>query len=388
MLDVSGEKMKPLFYFILLLAVNLSATELDISKMRDSKTIMDKVNKGFDVNAVRSSDGYTLLHYAAEIGDAKLVKFLISKGSEINPSMQRGNTPLSTAITFGKKDVVRALLEAGVDPNHKLGQDDYKRSHFHFYINKERKIDKTIFDLFIAKGADLETRDSFDETPLITCGGLEYAMLNNAKYLLQAGADVQAANKFGKTALMSAVYSKNIELIKTLLKAGAPVDQKDNEGGTALLTMIGMGNFDEQPKIAVMKILLDAGANINETNNAGNSVLHESLFAGDSEMRKFFVSKNVDSSIVNKKGKTALDQAIDNDNLTAAKTLLSVERNINRLDKYGSTMLHSAILNEKYELVKLLLQAGADKEAKDKWGKTAVEFAERQGNQKMIELLR
>ena len=51
-------------------------------------------------------------------------------------------------------------------------------------------------------------------------------------------------------------------------------------------------------------------------------------------------------------------------------------------------MLHSAILNEKYELVKLLLQAGADRAAKDKWGKSAVEFAERQGNQKMIDLLK
>ena len=59
--------MKPFYNFLILisLAINVSATELDISKMRDSKTIMDKVNKGFDVNAVRAEDGYTLLHYAA-----------------------------------------------------------------------------------------------------------------------------------------------------------------------------------------------------------------------------------------------------------------------------------------------------------------------------------
>jgi len=376
------------FLFLSTVIFNLAATELDISKMRDAKTIMDKVNKGFDVNAVRSSDGYTLLHYAAEIGDAKLVKFLIDKGSEINATMKRGNTPLSTAIGFSKNEAIKAFLEAGVDPNHKLSDSDYKRSHFHFYITKARKMDKGIFDLFIAKGADIETRDSYNETPLLTAAGQDYNMTDNAKYLIKAGADIQATGKAGKTALMNAVYSKNTELIKALIKAGAPVDQKDNDGNTALISMISMGNFEEQPKIAVMKILLEAGANINETNNAGNTVLHESLFEGDSEMRKFFVSRNADSSIVNKKGKTALDQAIDNDNMTAVKTLLKIEKNINRLDKFGSTMLHSAILNEKYELVKLLLEAGADKEAKDKWGKTAVEFAERQGNQKLIELLK
>ena len=383
--------MKPFYNFLILisLAINVSATELDISKMRDSKTIMDKVNKGFDVNAVRAEDGYTLLHYAAEMGDDKLVKFLISKGSEINPIMTRGNTPLSTAIAFRKKEAVRALLEAGVDPNYILGQDDYIRSHFHFYINKERKIDKAIFDLFISKGANLETRDFFDETPLITAAGLEYSMTDNAKYLLKAGADIQAENKHGKTALMTAVFSQNMELIKTLLKAGAPVDQKAKDGNTALVAMIGMGQEREKEKIAIMKILLDAGANINEPNKEGDTALHECIKSKwYVEMLKFLVSKNPDSSIKNAKGKTALDQAIINENMEATKILLKIEKDINRLDSYGSTMLHSAILNEKYELVKLLLEAGADKAAKDKWGKSAVEFAERQGNQRMIELLR
>ena len=383
--------MKPFYNFLILisLAINLSATELDISKMRDSKTIMDKVNKGFDVNAVRAEDGYTLLHYAAELGDAKLVKFLISKGSEVNPIMKRGNTPLSTAITFGKKEVVRALLEAGVDPNYILGQDDYKRSHFHFYINKERKIDKAMFDLFISKGANLETRDFFDETPLITAAGLEYSMTDNAKYLLKAGADIQAENKHGKTPLMTAVFSQNMELIKTLLKAGAPVDQKAKDGNTALVGMIGMGQEREKEKIAIMKMLLDAGANINEPNKEGDTALHECIKSKwYVEMLKFLVSQNLDSSIKNAKGKTALDQAIINENMEATKILLKIEKDLNRLDNYGSTMLHSAILNEKYELVKILLQAGADKAAKDKWGKSAVEFAEGQGNQKMIGLLK
>lgn len=377
------------FIFITTLAINLSATELDISKMRDSKTIMDKINKGFDVNAVRSEDGYTLLHYAAEGGDVKLIKFLISKGSEINPIMKKGNTPLSTAIGFSKNEAIKSLLEAGVDPNHKLGESDYNRTHFHFYINKARKIDKGIFDLFISKGANLEARDFYDDTPLITAAGLEFSMTDNAKYLLKAGADIQAENKHGKTALMTAVFSQNIELIKTLLKAGAPVDQKAKDGNTALVGMIGMGQEREKEKIAIMKMLLDAGANINEPNKEGDTALHECVKSKwYIEMLKFLVSKNPDSSIKNAKGKTALDQAIINENLTAVKTLLTIEKDINRLDSFGSTMLHSAILNEKYELVKLLLQAGADKAAKDKWGKTAVEFAEGQGNQKMIDLLR
>lgn len=382
--------MKHLYSLLLFLFLitNLQSADLDISKMRDPKSIIEKVNKGYDVNSIRSSDGYTLMHYAAELGNLELVKFLIKKGSHLNPAMKSGGTPLSVAINFNKKEIIKVLLEAGVDPNYKLGDSDSKRSHFHYFIARTRKIDKSIFDLFLAKGADIETKDFYTETPLITASQLEHSMKDNAKYLIDAGADLNAGDQFGKTPLMNAVFSQNFELIKILLQSGAKVDQVDREGSSALIAMINMGagvDADKQ-KPKIMELLLAAGSDIDLRNKDGNTALHMAVVGGRQSILDYLIQKNPDSSIQNKNKKTALDQAIINENWDAVKSLLTIEKDINVLDSYGSTKLHSAIINEKVELIKILLEAGADKETKDKWGKSSIELAKSLGNQKIISL--
>ena len=50
--------------------------------------------------------------------------------------------------------------------------------------------------------------------------------------LLNAGADVNAMNSFGMTALMAAASgNENPEVITTLINAGADVNAKGNDGG-------------------------------------------------------------------------------------------------------------------------------------------------------------
>ncbi|TGL45217.1 ankyrin repeat domain-containing protein [Leptospira perdikensis] len=365
----------------------LFATELDLSQMRDPKTIKDKVNKGFDVNAKRSADGYTLLHYAAELGNPDLTKFLLSKGAKANETMIRGNTPLSTAIGFDKTEIIKILLEAGVDPNETLGEFDYKRSHFHYYMIKTRKFDPNIFRLFISKGANIETTDSFTETPLISAASLDFNYIHHAKNLMDAGANTNAQTNFGKTPLMVSVFIRHFALVDEFIKRGANIELEDSDGNTVLLAMINTGN-DHSDKPKLFQMLLQAGANPNHQNKEGDTALHLSVIGHSYEILDLLTKQNVDSNLRNSKSVTALGQAIINENWKAVKILLTIEKNINGLDKYGSTMLHSAILNEKMELIKLLLEAGADPQTKDQWGKSAIEFAERQNNPKVLKLLK
>ena len=365
----------------------LLGTELDLSQMRDPKTIKEKVNKGYDVNAKRSVDGYNLLHYAAELGNVDLTKFLLSKGANANEAMIRGNTPLSTAIGFDKTEIIKILLEAGVDPNYQLGESDYKRSHFHYYMIKTRKFDPTIFNLFISKGANLETTDSFTETPLLSTASIDFKYIHHSENLMNVGANINAQSKFGKTPLMVAVFVRHFALVEEFIKRGANIELEDSDGNTVLLAMINMGN-DTTDKPKLFQILLQAGANPNHQNKEGGTALHLSVIGHSFEILELLTKQNVDPSIRNQKGVTALGQAIINENWRATKILLTIEKNINGLDKYGSTMLHSAILNEKFELIKLLLEAGADPQTKDQWGKSAIEFAERQNNPKVLGLLK
>lgn len=382
--------MKPLALILSLSFITfpLISKELDLSKVRDPISYINKVKQGFDVNAVRSSDGYTLMHFAAETGSVELLNLLIERGAEKNPKMDRGDTPLSTAISFDKKEIIRILLEVGVNPNYQLGIADYNRTHFHYYLAKARKIDRYIFEMFVKKGANLESTDSFGETPLMTLASVGTS-LDGVQFLIGAKTNVSAQNKFGRTALMSAAFTKNESVIKALLASGAQLEQRDKEGNTVLIAVVktGTGAGDEEKKLNVIKLLLKEGASPNAKNGEGNTVLHEAVISQSFLILEYLTSLQLDFNARNNKQVTALDQAIINENWEATKILLTVETDINGLDKYGSTRLHSAILNNKVELIKLLLNAGANKNVKDKYGKSAVEFAISLGNDEVIQVL-
>lgn len=83
-----------------------------------------------------------------------------------------------------------------------------------------------------------------------------------ASQLLGAGADVNARDAYGATALMNAAHSGNMEMVETLLAAGAEVDAKDELGWTAL--MKACFNADLNRGFAeVVQRLIAAGADPN-----------------------------------------------------------------------------------------------------------------------------
>lgn len=368
---------------------SLFAVDFEVGRNTTPKSVLDSIKRGFDVNAVRKIDGYTPMHYAAETGSVELASELILRGSTLNPITFTRQTPLALAIQFEKKDLIRIFLEEGVDPNFKLGELFDGRSHFHYYITKTRKLDKYIFDLFLKKGANLETKDRFEETPLITIAQSSTDKKEHLQFLLSAKANIRAQAKGGKTALMGAVFTQNPEFIKILLSAGAPIDQKDSQGNTALIAMVNMGTSEngEILKPNIMRLLIDSGAKVDETNLLGNTALHEAVVGSKIELLELLGSSNAYTGLANKKSLTSLDQAIINENYKVVESLLKYEKDLNALDQYGSTKLHNAVINEKYVLIKLLLQAGADKNAPDKWGKTPINVAETMKLTKALELL-
>ena len=123
------------------------------------------------------------LLYAAKNKDIITVKNLLAKseGIDINAVDEDGNTALMLAAFFAKKDIVRALLDAGADVNVK---------------NK--------------KG----------NTALIIAAW--HGRINMVKLLLAKGVDINVKDKYGNTALkIATVIRINKEIARMLLKAGA-----------------------------------------------------------------------------------------------------------------------------------------------------------------------
>ena len=69
---------------------------------------------------------------------------------------------------------------------------------------------------------------------------------DTAKALLEAGADLEAKNNNGGTALMLAALNGNTDTAKALLEAGADLEAKNNNGGTALMSAAQQGHTEIQ----------------------------------------------------------------------------------------------------------------------------------------------
>ena len=74
--------------------------------------------------------------------------------------------------------------------------------------------------------------------------------------LIERGANLRAADKFGVTALMLAADRGNTDVVRRLIEAGADIHARSHDGRTAL--MEAAGSLENQVEMVTM--LLDAGA--------------------------------------------------------------------------------------------------------------------------------
>ena len=134
-------------------------------------------------------------------------------------------------------------------------------------------------------GADVNAKDENGRTALME--GTTYAA-SNTKELLDAGADVNAQDKDGRTAMMTAALTKYpatspAVIIEVLLNAGADTNLRDKDGQTALMKLMqDPYKSDKRGRIvdtssrdmsSAVRLLLNAGADINAQDKDGKTAL-------------------------------------------------------------------------------------------------------------------
>ena len=106
---------------------------------------------------LRTSEGFTPLHLTAGTGRDECVRLLLSFGADVDAVDPLGRTAVFLATDPGDTRIIRILLEAGarVDIPDRYGQTPLFRS-----------ADPEIVRMFLAAGADPNTRDKDRQTPL------------------------------------------------------------------------------------------------------------------------------------------------------------------------------------------------------------------------------
>jgi hypothetical protein len=94
------------------------------------------------------------------------------------------------------------------------------------------------------------------------------------RQLLDKGANIEAKDKDGETALIVAAWWATTDVVRLLLAKGANIEAKN----TALIVAAVMG------KTEVVKLLLARGANIEGKDNYGQTALNLAIEAGNTEV--------------------------------------------------------------------------------------------------------
>ena len=103
-------------------------------------------------------------------------------------------------------------------------------------------------------------------------------------------------------------YNGNLEMVRFLLEQGANANAKDNQGTTALIGAAYNGHAE------IVKALLAYGADSNAKQYDGQTALMGAAFRGHAEIVKILLADGADVSAARKDGATALTAARTGDN--------------------------------------------------------------------------
>lgn len=195
---------------------------------------------------------YSGLHAAAATGDAATAARLIATGVNVNVRDSYRRTPLHVATFAKQRDIITLLAKAGADLN------TQERDRYDAVTIASVADDVETLRLLLKLGATAKAITSrYDGTALIAAAHLGHDEV--VKALIAAGAPLDHINNLGWTALIEAIVlgkggPRHTETLRALVQAGANVNIADRNRVTPLQLARGRGYRE------MVSILEKAGA--------------------------------------------------------------------------------------------------------------------------------
>lgn len=330
---------KELVEFLLSKGANLDIKDSDgetvLSYSENKPEILKLlVSNGLNPNS-KDSDGQPILNTSIRNSDTDLVRLLLEKGANVkyNPE-EEYYSPMYAAIYSENKDIIKMLIEAGIDINQKI---EFETEYDYYLVPIiQWAVDKKYNDivkLLLEKGSTFEN-DDFS----IVYGLIRNKDFDNFKLMIEKGLKLnEVREETDKLPILNWAIKNNYDDIALLAI---------NKGADFNFGVVGLKPINlllENKKIELIKAIVEKGFDINEYLYEGNNL-------------------------------TLLSWSVVNKNLELASFLVDKKVDTNKLLPNGMTALMIAAQNNDIEMVKILLKGGADMKLKNSSGKTAIDL--------------
>ena len=407
-------------------------TALMLAGMKEFNNVLERaISRGKSSTQIRSILFAEVLKIKASGKRLELVKILLQFGANADLQDFNGQTALTLAASFGFDIISELLLQSGasIDLQDKSGSTPLM---FAASIDSEgvdpeswAALGRTV-EILLKNKASLDITNDKGQTALNVAeqvGNSRFVEViqiytTNVKLfdsvksenvdglvdILEDGANIDAKDQTGFTALHHAAYEGNLELVKLILSYNASLDIQDLKGQTPLIVAATFG-FDE-----IVDILLKNKASVDIQDSNGNTALmfaagiqkgtvDETFWEGLGRTIKILLKNGASLSIKNIKGENAdmiaanvendrfaklvenneenirMFSAIESENIEAISSLLADGVSIDITDDKGQTPLIHAALKGSVPLVEFLLENNADVDIQDNNGYTSLLLA-------------
>ncbi|CAL4144116.1 unnamed protein product, partial [Meganyctiphanes norvegica] len=331
------------------------------------------LDEGADISVVlpkyRGCPHVNLVCVAAIRGHAEIIAKLHYNKAELNFFTKVGFNPLHLAVINNHPNVLRKLVNLGMDPN---STTNNKHAATALHIASRLGLVKCTEQL-IALGASVNSRDKNQLTPLMRAS--ECNKVDCIKVLLSNGGDTSATTDAGWDVGHIVARKGSSDVFNYLLKRGHNLKKINHRG----LTSINIA--DEYGHPHIYERIFD-------------SDLIEAVAAGDQKAADEALARGADALIIlseykHKHNVNLICIAAIEGHADVIKLLQSYGANLKHSSKAGLNALHFAAYRCHLQVLNVLVDLDVDVKAptEDEHGLTALHIAAEQGHQIFVEQL-
>jgi uncharacterized protein len=425
------------------------STALHWAVYRGEVTEVERLLRAGADESATTRYGVTAMSLAAEAGNAQIIRLLLKAGANADSPNPEGQTALMAVARTGNVEAAKLLLRAGAKVN---ARERWGGQSALMWAAAQRQPE--MVRLLARQKAELDARSIVREWPRkITAepreknmdrGGLaaiHYAAREGCvgcmKELLDAGAEIDLTDGRGSTALLLAIMNQHFDTAKFLIEAGADVQVWDLYGMSPLYAAVDMRvvpqglradipSDDRTTSLDIIRLLLARGANVNaqlklplpartpafaggradkRLHNIGATPLLRAAVGADVEVMQVLIDAGALVDLPLADGTTPMLAALMPSssrapNKTEAQALAAIRllkaasadpkaavtrsstalhlihsHGMNEARVRGSTALMMATVQRWTEVMKQLVEWGVDVNARDADGLTAIDYA-------------